>query len=148
MRKIAVGLVLAMSAGVAAAGDLSEPRYYDSNDYAAQVYYRVDFGGERGQAQSLGLRLDSERGAAAGMPSLFQARFGSQGLDRLAVSGLDLRGMMLASQQSGGGMSGFFANMTTAQWIGLGVIGTAFLVVAADVSEGESEPGGTGSGGN
>ena len=86
MKRIALGLALATFAGAAAAGDLSEPRYYESNDYSAQVFYRVDFGGVRGHAQSVGLRLDSVRAEAAGAPSLLHVSFGQAGLDRLAVT--------------------------------------------------------------
>lgn len=141
MKKMALGLVLATFAGAAAAGDLTEMRQYDAGDYSAQVYYRVDFGGVRGHDQSLGLRFDNERATAAGAPALFQARFGAQGLDRLAVSGVDLRGAMLSSNQSGGG---FFSAMTPAQWIALGFTGLVFVAVAADASDSDGGSGGTG----
>ena len=146
MKKTALGLALATFAGAAAAGDLSEPRYYESNDYSAQVYYRVDFGGDRGQAQSLGLRFDSVRAQAAGAPSLFAARFNGQGLDRLAVSGMDLRGAMLSSNQSEGG---FFSSLTGTQWLALGFTAVVFGAVAADATEDSTDVVdiGTGSGG-
>lgn len=141
MKKIALGLVLATFAGAAAAGDLSEPRYYESNDYSAQVFYRVDFGGVRGHAQSVGLRLDSVRAEAAGAPSLLHVSFGQSGLDRLAVNGLDLRGVALAAGQSEGG---FFASLTGAQWAALGFTVFVFANVAADASDDTTDVPGTG----
>jgi hypothetical protein len=132
MKRTALGLVLATFAGAAAAGDLSEPRYYESNDYSAQVFYRVDFGGDRGQAQSVGLRFDSVRAEAAGAPSLLQVRYGAQGLDKLAVNGLDLRGALVSSSQNGGG---FFSSLTGAQWAALGFTVLVFGSVAADASD-------------
>lgn len=144
MKKTALGLVLATFAGAAAAGDLAEPRYYESNDYSAQVFYRVDFGGERGYDQSLGLRLDNERAHAAGAPAMFQARFGAMGLDKLAVNGVDLRGAMVSSGQSGGGM---FANLSIGQWIAIGYTALLFGVVATDALDEDEESSGTGTGG-
>jgi hypothetical protein len=141
MKKTALGLVLATFAGAAAAGDLAEPRNYESNDYSAQVFYRVDFGGERGYGQSLGLRFDNERAHAAGAPAMFQARFGEQGLDKLAVNGVDLRGAMLASNQSGGGM---FANLSVGQWIAIGYTALLFGVVATDALDEDAASTGTG----
>jgi hypothetical protein len=144
--KAAMGLVLATFAGAAAAGDLSEPRYHESSDYSAQVYYRVDFGGVRGQAQSLGLRFDGVRAQAAGAPALFQASFSGHGLDRLAVNGVDLRGAMLSSGQKAGG--GFFGSLSAAQWIALGFTVLVFGSVAAHATEGTDAPvSGTGTGG-
>ena len=142
MKKTALGLVLAMFAGAAAAGDLSQQRY-ESNDYSAQVYYRVDFGGSSGPAaQSVGLRFDNERAHAAGAPAVLAARFGAQGLNTLAVNGVDLRGAYLAANQAEGG--GFFSNLTVAQWVALGFTG---LVLGVAVSEAVSddEPSDTGS---
>src|SRR5690242_9755224 len=129
MKRTMLGLALAMFAGAAAAGDLSEPRYYESNDYSAQVFYRVEFGGTRGHAQSVGLRFDSVKAEAAGAPSLLQVRFGEQGLDRLAVSGVDLRGAMLASGQSEGG---FMSQLGLSQWIALGWTAALLTVAATD----------------
>ena len=140
MKKTVLGLVLATFAGAAAAGDLAEPRYYESNDYSAQVFYRVEFGGTRGHAQSVGLRFDSVRAEAAGAPSLLQVRFGEQGLDRLAVNGLDLRGAMLASGQSGGG---FFSSLNVAQWVAIGWT-VALVTVSATGALDEDDPSGTG----
>lgn len=143
MKRMILVLALATFAGAAAAGDLAEMREYEGNDYSAQVYYRVDFGGTFAQAQSLGLRFDNERAAAAGAPSLLQARFGAQGIDRLTVSGVDLRGAMLAANQSEGGS--FFGELTVTQWIALGFTAIVFGTVAADAAEGsDSESSGTG----
>ena len=142
MKKMVLGLGLAMFAGAAAAGDLAERREYEAGSFAAQVYYRVDFGGHRAQAQSLGLRFDNERASAAGAPSLLQARFGAQGLDRLEVSGFDLRGPRLAANQSEGG---FFGSLTAAQWVALAFTVVVFGTVAADaLDEADKEPTGTG----
>lgn len=145
MKTMALGLALATFAGAAAAGDLADRREYEAGSFAAQVYYRVDFGADRGQAQSLGLRFDNERARAAGAPSLFQARFGAQGLDQLKLSGMDLRGPMLAANQSDGG---FFSSLSVSQWVALGFTVIVFGTVAADaVEETDEEPEGTGSGG-
>jgi hypothetical protein len=143
MKKTVLGLALTMFAGAAAAGDLAERRDYESGSFAAQVFYRVDFGGDhRGQAQSLGLRFDNERAAAAGAPSLLQARFGAQGLDQLKVSGIDLRGLNLAAGQS---EEGFFASLTATQWVALAFTVVVFGTVAADAAdEADEEPTGTG----
>ena len=147
MKRAALGVALATFAGAAAAGDLSEPRYTESNDYSAQVYYRVDFGGDRGQIQSLGLRFDSVRAEAAGAPPMFRAQFNGQGLDQLALAGVDLRGAMLASNQASGG--GFFSSLTAAQWVALGFTVLVFGSVAMDATEDVEVPtsGSGGSGG-
>lgn len=139
--KTAMGLVLAMFAGAAAAGDLSEPRYHESSDYSARVYYRVDFGGPAAGAQSLGLRFDSVRAEAAGAPSLFQLSVGAQGVDRVAVNGVDLRGAMISSGQNGGG---FFASLSGAQWVALGFTVLVFGTVASDATQTTDDPSGTG----
>jgi len=134
MKKTALGLVLATFAGAAAAGDLSEQRYYDSNDYSAQVYYRVDFGGSSGPAaQSVGLRFDNVRAQASGAPAMLQARFGAEGLNTLAVSGVDLRGAWIAANQSEGG--GFFGNLSVAQWAALGFTGALVIFIASETVE-------------
>jgi hypothetical protein len=145
MRKTALGLVLAAVAGSAAAGDLADRRDYDANDYSAQVYYRVDFGGVRGQAPSVGLRFDNERAAAAGAPSLLQASFGAQGVQRVALSGVDLRGAMLSANEGAGG--GFFSSLSASQWIALGFTVLVFGTVAVDATE-STEPDVAGTGGS
>lgn len=137
--KMLLGVLLATVAGSAAAGDLSEPRYYESNDYSAQVYYRLDFGGPSRHAQSVGLRFDSVRAEAAGAPSILQVRFGEQGLDRLALNGLDLRAAMLASGQTEGGMAGWFSGLSTVELVGLAVVGVGFIAVGADVADEEDD---------
>jgi hypothetical protein len=137
MNKTALGLVLAAFAGTAAAGDLADRREYEAGSYAAHVYYRVDFGGDRGQAQSLGLRFDNERMSAAGAPSLLKASFGAQGMEQLKVSGFDLRGAMLAANQNEGGFLDKIGAMSTAQLVAMGVTTVLFVIVAADVTQDE-----------
>jgi hypothetical protein len=141
MKKLALGLFMAVFSGAAAAGDLSEPRYYESNDYSAQVYYRLDFGGSSTQAQSLGLRFDRVSAQAAGAPALFQASLNSQGFDRVALNGLDLRGPMLAAGQSEGG---FFGSLSLAQWAALGFTAVVFGSVAMDATESDEATDGSG----
>lgn len=149
MRKMALAVLLAGFFGTAAAGELdsaADMRYVDSGDYSAKLLYRMEFGGERQVAQSLGLRFDNEAAAARGMPSLFQARFGEQGLDKLALNGVDLRGAMLSSNQASGG--GFFSSLSVAQWVALGFTAVVFGTVAYDASDSD-EPttvSGTGTG--
>ena len=145
MKKMALGIALAAFAGSAAAGDLADRREYEAGSYAAHVYYRVDFGGDRGQAQSLGLRFDNERASAAGAPSLLKASFGAQGLEQFKVSGIDLRGAMLAANASEGGFMETISAMSTPQLVAMGATLVLFTVVAIDVGEGDAESGpGTG----
>jgi hypothetical protein len=139
MKKIASGLAAALFAGTAVAGDLADRREYESGSYAAQVYYRVDFGADRGQAQSLGLRFDNERASAAGAPSLFKARFGAEGLDQLKLAGLDLHRAMLAAKQNEGGFMDTVRAMPTSQLIAMGVTLGLFVIVAADISDDEAD---------
>lgn len=141
MKRLATGLLMATFSVAAAAGDLSEPRYYESDDYSAQVYYRVDFGGAAAQAQSLGLRFDRVNAQAAGAPALFQASLGSQGFDRVAINGVDLRGPMLAAGQSEGG---FFGSLSLAQWAALGFTAVVFGSVAMDATESDNATQGSG----
>ena len=144
MKKMAWGLALAGLActSAAAAGDLTERRDYEPGSYSAQLYYRVDFGGTRGQAQSLGLRFDNERAAAAGAPPLMQARFGAQGIDRLTLSGTDVRGPAIAANQAGGG---FFSSLTATQWVALIFTTLVLGTVAIDATEeADDEPSGSG----
>jgi len=148
--KLVLGLMLAGTVGVAAAGDLdtiTAADYADSNDYSAKVFYSLNFGGTQGYAQSMGLRFDHERMAAFGAPAVFQVAFDGQGdLNALKLTGLDLRGPGYAAGATEGGL---FAGYTTAQWVALGITGALFIAVAADVTGGESEPvTGTGTGGN
>lgn len=143
--KTAMALVLAAYAGAAAAGDLSEPRLDQSNDYSGQLYYRLDFGGQGRPGSSLGLRFDSVRAQAAGAPSLLKVSFGRQGLDSLAVSGVDLRGAMLSANEAGG--AGFFSSLSAAQWVSLTFTVLVFGTVAADAADTLDQPSGSGSGG-
>lgn len=147
MRNTALGLLLAAFSGAAAAGDLIESRDdYASSDYAAQAYYRVDFGGTRQQVQSVGLRLDNRAAQSHGAPAMFQANFGSQGLDRLALNGVDLHGAMVAAGEGEG--TGFFGSLSLSQIIALGATVLIAADVAADASDGNNDasPNGTGSG--
>ena len=145
MKNLALGLVLAASTGTAMAGDLADLRTYESNDYAARVYYRMDFNGDGRQMQSVGLRFDSERAMANGAPSLFLASFGEQGLQKLAVSGVDFRGAMLSANQTEGGWFG--SEMTMSQWLALGFTAVVFTMVAVDASDDE-DPSASGTGAN
>lgn len=145
MRILALGLVLAASAGAAAAGDLAEARDYGSSDYSAQVYYRLEFGGHQAQAQSLGLRFDNERASAAGAPAMLQARLGEQGLAQFSVNGLDLRGAMLSSNQDSG--RGFWSSLSVPQWIGIGFSLLVFGQVVSDAAKTDEEPVVSGTGG-
>jgi hypothetical protein len=145
--RISALIVLLGFAGTAAAGDLAEPRSYEANDYSAQVYYRLDFGGHGPRTQSLGLRFDNERAAAAGAPALLAARFGAQGMDQLKLNGVDLRGAMLSSNAKEG--AGFWASLSVPQWIAIGFTALVFGSVASDAVDNQQPPdgGGSGSGG-
>lgn len=145
MRTLALGFVLAANAGVAAAGDLAEARDYGASDYSAQVYYRLDFGGHQARAQSLGLRFDNQRAAAAGAPAMLQARLGEQGLAQFSVNGLDLRGAMLSSNETSGG--GFWSSLSVGQWIALGFSTLVFGQVVSDAVKTDEEPVISGTGG-
>jgi len=140
MKNLALGLVLAASAGTAMASDPADLRTYESNDYAARVYYRMDFAGNGRPAQSFGLRLDNERAMANGAPSLVQASFGELGLQKLAVSGVDFRSVALAN-----GID--FSSFTPIQWLAVGFTAVVFTAVAVDATDGE-DPETAGTGGN
>jgi len=140
MKNWALGLVLAASAGTAMASDHDDLRTYESNDYAARVYYRMDFAGNGRPAQSFGLRLDNERAMAAGAPSMIQASFGELGLQKLAVSGVDFRSADLAN-----GID--FSSFTPMQWLALIFTGVVFTTVAVDATDGE-DPEASGTGAN
>lgn len=144
MNRTALGLLLATFAGAAAAGDLSEPRYYDSNDFSAQLFYQVNFGADRAHVQAVGLRFDSVRLQAAGAPPLLQARFGAQGLNRLAVNGVDLRGALISSSQAEGG---FFANLTAAQIVSVCLASLVLISAVAEAGDEEETVTATGAGG-
>ena len=146
MRIPVLGLVLAAFSGAAAAGDLIESRDdYSSDDDAAQAYYRLDFGGTRHQVQSVGLRFDNRAAQAHGAPAVFQMNFGAQGLDRLAVNGVDLHGIALAAGQNA---PGFWASLSWTQIIALSATVLIAADVAADASDGNNDtsPSGTGGG--
>lgn len=140
MRILALGLALATSAATVSAAELAEARDYGATDYSARVYYRLDFGGQQRNAQSLGLRFDNERAAAAGAPAMLQARLGEQGLAQFTVNGLDLRGAMLSSNKESG--DGFFSKLTIAQWVALIFSSLVFGQVLSDTvtSDGTPDP--------
>jgi hypothetical protein len=140
--RILLAVVLAICAGTAAASDLADPRADATNDFTGQVYYRVDFGGVRHTAQSLGLRLAEDRASAHGRPALFEARYGEHGVGTLAVSGVDLRGILLASQATEGGAGG----LTVGQWVGIGFTALVLGVIAVEAAD-EDETDGTGGSG-
>ena len=153
MKNWALGLVLAASASTAVAADPADLRTYESNDYSAKVYYRMDFGGKTREAQSVGFRFDNEAATAHGAPSMFQASFGAQGLQKLAISGVDFRSAMLASTYTpwygGDGGGGFWGSLSGAQWAALGFTAFVFTTVAVDATD-DADPDapGTGTGGN
>jgi hypothetical protein len=143
-------LLVAFSGAAAAGNVLYEPHTQQADDYAAQVYYRLDFGGPSRQFHSVGLRFDrSLHATAAGAPPLLAARFGAQGIERIAVNGVDLRGARLSSGQTYGG--GFFSSLTLTQWLGLGATVIVIGVVASDAMDSNGgdgvDIGGTGSSG-
>lgn len=144
MRILALGLVLVTGAGTVSAAELADPREYASDDYSAQVFYRLEFGGRQPGAQSLGLRLDNERAATAGAPALLQARLGDQGLAQFSVNGVDLRGTLLSSGEDSGG--GFFSKISVAQWIALGFTTLVLGNVIAGATEDTDVPNPTATG--
>jgi hypothetical protein len=146
MRSAAAVVFLACVSGPALADELDrmDARFHDSADFSAQAYYRLDFGGTVAGGQGLGFRVDNERAAALGAPSMLKVQFGGQGLQDLRVNGLDLRQAMLASQAVGGGLGG----MTFAQMFAVGfaaVVTTAIVVESASADDDPPPP--TGSGG-
>jgi hypothetical protein len=149
MRISVLGVVLATFAGAASAGDLEyvDQRYYDSNDYAARAYYRVDFGGTQRTTQSLGLRFDNERALSNGAPSMLHVTYGELGLGKISLNGFDVRGAALAANQ--GGISGFFSNLSVAQWFALVITAGVFTSIAVEAADSEdvAAPTGTGTGG-
>lgn len=140
MRIPVLAVVLASCTGAAMAGD--PVMRADANDYTGQVYYRVDFGGPRLAAQSVGLRFDQDRAAARGAPALFQASLGTQGAGTVAVNGLDLRGAMIANQATDRG------GLTAGQWVGIGFTALVFAAIAVEAADSDDEvpPTGTGAG--
>jgi hypothetical protein len=149
MRAGILAAALLVVSGTAAAGDdvFDEARHYDSSDYAAQAFYRMDFGGVSGIAPRhvLGFRMDNERALHRGAPSLLKTEFDSAGASKILMNGVDLKGIALAASQSEGGL---FAGMT------IGEIATLSAVVVVlgigtynTVDEEDPEqPSGTGGG--
>jgi len=144
------GWVLAVAfltvSGGAAAGDIyDDARYYDSSDYAAQAYYRLDFG-TTSQFQTrhvVGFRMDNERGMRLGLPSVVKTEFGSDGVNRIAMNGMDLTGLTLANGAAGN----WWGELTVGEWV---TVGAAFLAVgfgtAAALDDDENNPPASGSG--
>ena len=143
MRKAVLGMVFAGFVGSAAAGELdrADSRYYDSSDYSAKVYYRLDFGGPKAHAQTLGLRFDNQLAESRGAPAVFLTSFDSSGAASVKLHGVDLRGAALAAGQSSGG---FFASLTPAQWIGIGFTAIVFGTVVSEAAKSNNTSSGSG----
>ena len=135
MRKPVLGLIFAGFVGSASAGELdrADARYYDSNDYSAKVYYRLDFGGATAHAQTLGLRFDNQLAESRGAPAVFQTSFDSSGVASVKLHGVDLRGQALAAGAAASG--GFFESLTVAQWVGIGFTALVFGTVVSEASK-------------
>lgn len=150
MRGWVLAVALLTVSGGAAAGDIyDDARYYDSSDYAAQAYYRLDFG-TTSQFQTrhvVGFRMDNERGMRLGLPSVVKTEFSSDGLQRLALNGMDLRGMLMANGATGN----WWGDLTMGEivTVGAAVLAVGFGTAAAldDDKSGGGGTGGTGSGG-
>lgn len=152
MRGWVLAVALLTVSGGAAAGDIyDDARYYDSSDYAAQAYYRLDFG-TSSQFQTrhvVGFRMDNERGMRLGLPSVVKTEFGSDGSQRLALNGMDLSGMLVANGVTGS----WWGDLTTGEIITVtaAVLAVGFGTAAAlddDSSGGTGGTGGTGTGGS
>jgi hypothetical protein len=146
MRKLALGMILAGFVGAAAAegNAIADMQYADGNDYAAKVYYSLDFG--RGHAQSLGLRFDNVLAASHGAPALFQARLdGRSSLPTLSLQGVDIAGPALAANQDE--TPSLLGNLTLGQILGIVFTGFVFTGILYEASNNdEPSPAGTGSG--
>jgi hypothetical protein len=142
-----VGIVLAGFVGTAAAGDdtWADARYADGNDYSAKLFYSLDFGGDQGHAQSMGLRFDNVLAASRGAPALFQASFNGQAaVPSLKLQGVEVAGPAMAAGQSEGG--GVFSNLTAAQWVGIAFTGLVFGSIVVEAADSDDEVPVTGSG--
>jgi hypothetical protein len=150
MRHWTLSLLLAGTMGTAAAGpldDRTDAGAYDASDFSAQVFYRVEFGGVADRAQRLGFRVDNERAAAYGAPSLFMTQLSGQGLEKLQLHGLELRNTLLARQNAEVGEEGFFASLTPVQWAGLFFSGGVLALLVASAADDNSDVAVGGSGG-
>lgn len=147
MKNITLGLVaaaFAAFAGSAAAGDYGrQDLSYDGSDYAAKVYYRLDFGGAARHVQSLGFRLDSPYAEARGIPPAFQLSFGAAGISSVKIHGVELRGSAIASGETG---NAFFDYLTPWEWVAVGVTAVATAVVVNHASNNNDTVTGSGSG--
>ncbi len=137
--------------GAASAGDteFNNINRYDSSDYAAKLFYNVQFGGHQAvQPQSsLSFQVNNERASQFGAPAIFRTDFGSSGITRFALNGVDLRSVMLASQAREGN---FFASLTGSDIVGLVAVSVAVIASVNVVAGGgdTNNPSGTGSSGN
>lgn len=144
MKNLCLGIIGLCFAGTAAAGDLDYADNY-SNDYAAKLFYRVDFGGAVAGGQSVGLRFDTQRAEALGAPAFLQARFNSQGTT-LSLSGLDLSAMAMANRATG---DPIYGGLTLPQWVGIGsviIVGGAMAITISNDSPPQAPVAGSGSG--
>ena len=145
MKKALWGVLCACFAGTASAGELDYTS--TSNDYAAKLFYRVDFGGTADTTQSVGLRFDTARAEALGAPAFLQARFNGRGTS-VMLSGLDLNDMAMAARATG---DPTYGGLTLAQWVGIGsvvVVGGAMAITISNDNppEAPSAPSGSGTG--
>lgn len=141
MRNLLLGLVMAGISGVAmAAGDGND------SDYAAGLFYAVDFGGS-GNSQTLGLRLDNGFAGGRSGPALLEARFGGQAMPTVSLQGVPFAGPAMAAGQNQGG---FFSGLSVMQIVALGFTVAVFGVVVAEAVQGDeptADDGLTGGGG-
>lgn len=145
---LALALVLCPLAAGAASPDFdrfardigSEP----ASEFSAHAVYRIEFGGPaRAAAHGLGLSLHHTDLATA----IVDGRVGAQGLQRFAVTGLDLASYDPALGQAG--KTRYFLNLTGIQWLGIGVATLGLVaVVAGSGGGGDEEPRVGASGGN
>lgn len=134
--------------GAASAGDteFNNINRYDSSDYAAKLFYNVQFGGHQAvQPQSsLSFQVNNERASQFGAPAMFRTDFGSTGITRFALNGVDLRSVMLASKAAGDG----FRSMSAGTVVGLAVFGIVVVTSLYTVVDGEDTNNPSGTGGN
>lgn len=144
---LVLGFVGAIGAAQADDRDFDSLHRYDSSDYAAQLSYRVGFGGQQAALPqgSFSFQVRNERATQAGAPAMFRTDFGSSGITRFALNGVDMRSALQVSQQREGG---YFGAMSVAQIVGYVAFAAIFVssaVVITGIDEGD-EPSGTGGG--
>lgn len=110
MRIALLGLGLMVCSVAVSAEDslLNDSRLYDSSDYSAQAYYRLNFG-QAGVAQSrhvLGFQTVNQRADAQGAPALFKAELNGSGLPQVSMNGVNVTRALLAAQQNDGNILG------------------------------------------